>query len=44
VQSRGDFTATGLTWDGRTEASLVAGLSRAVAQLTGEIATAIGQQ
>jgi uncharacterized lipoprotein YmbA len=44
VQKRGDFTATGLTWDGRTEASLVAGLSRAVAQLTGEIATAIGQQ
>ncbi len=44
VVARGEFAAAGLSWDGRAEAGLVAGLSQAVAGLSAEIATAVGQQ
>ncbi len=44
VVERGDFIAAGLTWDGRSEASLVAGLSRAVAGLSAEIAAALSAE
>lgn len=37
----GDFRAADLRWDGKSEASLAAQLSQAVAQLAGEIATAL---
>jgi uncharacterized lipoprotein YmbA len=37
----GEYRAADLTWDGRTEATLVAKLSEAVAGLAGEIATAL---
>ena len=37
----GDFRATDLTWDGKTEASLAAQLSQAVAALASEIASAL---
>lgn len=40
----GDFTATGLTWDGQSEATLASALSEAVATLGKEIATKINAQ
>lgn len=44
VMERGDYQPAGLTWDTRTEASLVAGLSQAVAGLGAEITAAVGRQ
>jgi uncharacterized lipoprotein YmbA len=44
IVERGDYVASGVTWDGRTEASLAAGLSRAVAMLGAEISAAVGRQ
>jgi uncharacterized lipoprotein YmbA len=44
IVERGDYVATGVTWDGRTEASLAAGLSRAVAGLSAEISAALAGQ
>lgn len=38
---RGDFRAGGLRWDGKTEASLAAQLSAAVAALAGEVSAAL---
>jgi hypothetical protein len=43
VVSHGDFRATGLKWDGKSEASLASELSQAVAALSGEIATALAK-
>lgn len=40
----GDFRATGLRWDGKGEAFLVARLSEAVTGLAGEIAAAAGKR
>ncbi|MGH7957569.1 MAG: PqiC family protein [Opitutaceae bacterium] len=42
--ARGDFRPADLRWDGKTEASLAAQLSQAVAGLAGEIAGAIGRK
>jgi uncharacterized lipoprotein YmbA len=42
--ARGDFRATNLRWDGKTEAELVAGLSQAVAGLAAEISAAIANK
>jgi uncharacterized lipoprotein YmbA len=39
--AHGDFRATNLRWDGKSEASLAAQLSQAVAGLAGEIADAL---
>lgn len=39
--ARGDFRAAGLRWDGKSEATLAAGLSEAVSALAGEIAAAL---
>jgi len=36
--SRGDFRASGLSWDGKSESALAAQLSKAVSDLSGEIA------
>jgi uncharacterized lipoprotein YmbA len=41
---RGDYRAADLRWDGKTEASLAAQLSVAVAGLAGEIAGALGRR
>jgi uncharacterized lipoprotein YmbA len=41
--ARGDFHPEGLKWDGKTETSLVAELSKAVAGLAGEIAGGLKQ-
>jgi hypothetical protein len=37
----GDFRASGLRWDGKSEGSLAAAISQAVAGLAGEIAGAL---
>jgi uncharacterized lipoprotein YmbA len=42
--ARGEFHPTDLRWDGKTEASLAAQLSQAVAGLAGEIATALAKR
>lgn len=42
--ARGDFRPENLRWDGKSEAELVAGLSRAVAGLAEEIAAALGKK
>jgi len=44
VVARGDYQPAGLTWDARTETSLVAGLSQAVAGLGAEITAAVSRQ
>jgi uncharacterized protein len=42
--AHGDFRATDLRWDGKTEASLAAQLSQAVAGLAGDIAAALSNR
>ncbi len=42
--ARGDFRAAGLQWDGKSEASLAAQLSKAVAALAGEIAAELAKK
>jgi uncharacterized lipoprotein YmbA len=41
IAARGDFRDDGLKWDGKSEASLASQLSRAVSDLSGEIAAAL---
>jgi uncharacterized lipoprotein YmbA len=41
VAAQGDFHATDLSWDGKNEAELAAQLSKAVSELSGEIATGL---
>lgn len=41
VAARGDFRASGLSWDGKNESALAAQLSKAVSDLSGEIAAGL---
>ena len=43
VAAHGDFHAEGLKWDGKSEASLAAQLSKAVSDLSGEIEAGLAQ-
>jgi hypothetical protein len=44
VTAKGDYRATDLRWDGKSDTSLVAQLSQAVAGLAGDIAAALAKK